>query len=353
MTLLLVFGTRPEAIKLGPVAAELRASSTPFGVLCTGQHTTLLEGTPAETDLSGQNTLSLGLASDGNVTRWTMRAELKIRKFLETWDSAEQLNTVVVQGDTMSALAAARAAKILERTLVHVEAGVRSGDLENPWPEEGFRREITGLADWHYAPTSHCFANLVAEGVSPTRILVTGNPVVSALARYTAAKPSPAEDHVLVTLHRRELLGSKQFPQVVEALINEAAQRPSLKFLWPVHPATMPLLSGFEGPPNLMLGNPLSYVNFAGWLATARGVLTDSGGLQEESAVLGVPCAVLRKVTDRPESVQAGLAALWSPDAAGVKKGIEWLLGPRIRQPSAIFGDIGSAGTIAKHLASL
>jgi UDP-N-acetylglucosamine 2-epimerase (non-hydrolysing) len=237
---------------------------------------------------------------------------------------------------------------------VHVEAGVRSGDLENPWPEEGFRREITGLADWHYAPTAHCFANLVAEGVNPSRIRVTGNSVVSALARYTAARPSPAEDHILVTLHRRELLQSSEFRNVVQAIIDEAgAPQCQLKFLWPVHPATLPLLGDFEGPPNFLLGNPLSYVNFAGWLATAVGVLTDSGGLQEEAATLGVPCAVLRKATDRPESVQAGLAACFSPDGAGVHSAISWLLGSRIRAPSAIFGEVGAAAAIARLLAAL
>lgn len=354
MTILLTFGTRPEAIKLGPVAAELRAANVPFAVICSGQHTTLLEGTPAETDLSGKNVFSLGLASDGNVQKWVMRAELKIREFLETWDSLEQLSPIVVQGDTMSALAAARAAKVLGRTLVHVEAGIRSGDLENPWPEEGFRREITSLADWHYAPTAHCFANLVSEGVAPARIRVTGNPVVSALARYTAAKPSPAEGHILVTLHRRELLQSDKFREVVQALIDEAAAPAcKLTFLWPVHPATKPLLTGFKGPPNLLLGDPLSYVNFAGWLASAVGVLTDSGGLQEEAATLGVPCAVLRKATDRPESLETGLASLWTPDRAGVHSAISWLLGPRKREPSTIFGTPESASAIAKLLAAL
>jgi len=353
MTLLFVFGTRPEAIKLGPVAAELAAVKTPFGVLCTGQHTSLLEGTPAETDLAGPNTFSLGLASDGDVLKWTMRAEMKVREFLETWDSLEQLDPVVVQGDTMSALAAARAAKVLGRTLVHVEAGVRSGDLKNPWPEEGFRREITGLADWHYAPTAHCFANLVAEGVAPARVRVTGNSVVSALARYTAARPVPAEDHVLVTLHRRELLQSEAFAGVVQALIDEAAHRPELKFLWPVHPATLPLLGGFEGPPNLLLGNPLSYVNFVGWLATARGVLTDSGGLVEEACTLGVPNATLRVATDRPEALTIALGSRWSPDPAGVRGAVAWLAREHSRQPSNVFGEIGAAGAIARLLAAL
>ena len=352
MTLLLVYGTRPEAIKLGPVAAELRNLRTPFGVLCTGQHTSLLAGTPAETDL--YDSASLGLASDGNVLKWLGKAELAIRQFLER---KADLDTVVVQGDTMSALAAARAAAVLQRTLVHVEAGVRSGDLENPWPEEGARREITQFADWHYAPTTHCFANLVAEGVPSERILVTGNPVVSALARYTGGRPMPAQPHILVTLHRRELLqDTTNAVAVVEEIVEQARQHADLQFVWPVHPATMKALAGkikAKAASNFVQTTPLPYREAITTLATATGVLTDSGGLVEEATTLGVPNATLRVATDRPEALETGLGARFSPDPAGVRGGIAWLSGERPRKPSAIFGTPEAAATIAKHLASL
>jgi len=333
--LLLVFGTRPEAIKLGPVAAELRALGVPFATLCTGQHTDLLRGTPAESDLAGGT--SLGLASSGNIVKYLRTAEMKLREYLEARPDYE---VVVVQGDTMSALAAARAATIQERLLVHVEAGVRSGDVNNPWPEEDTRKEISQLADWHYAATPTAFANLLAEGVRHERIRLTGNPVVSALARYTSAKPVPPEPHILITMHRREWLRSADVKPVIDALERAAAEHPRVAFVWPVHPTVRKFFEGrVELGSPLLTGPPQPYERMALVLASSMGVITDSGGLQEESATLGVPCAVLRFATDRPESVEAGVARLFEPTATGVAAAVEtFASGGVLRRLSAWFG---------------
>src|SRR5205807_4624075 len=199
--ILIAFGTRPEAIKLGPVAAELAADKVPFGLLAAGQHRELLVGTPAETDLAAAS--SLGLPSEGNVVRWLARARARVRVWLR---EHEEFDPVVVQGDTMSALAVARAACDAGRAVAHIEAGVRSHDRANPWPEEQTRVEITELARWHYAATPTAWANLAQEGVPSSLIVLTGNPIVSALARYTAARPCGPQPHILVTLHRREWL---------------------------------------------------------------------------------------------------------------------------------------------------
>jgi UDP-N-acetylglucosamine 2-epimerase (non-hydrolysing) len=349
-SIVLCFGTRPEAIKLGPVAHELRVLGVRPTLICSGQHTQLLAGTPAETDLAEAR--SLGLASTGNVTRWLASAEAPLKSALgETKDAV-----VVVQGDTMSALAAARAASDLGIVVAHVEAGVRSWNDEEPWPEERFRRDITGLADWHYAPTSECFANLVREGVSMTRILVTGNTVVSALARYSEAKPVAAaqERTVLVTLHRRELLLDPELLRTLQALAFACAHAEDVRFLWPLHPAMQHAVQQIGWPANVHFVAPLAYRACVEGLARCIGVLTDSGGLQEEAATLGVPCAVVRNVTDRPESVAAGIARVFSPTPAGVDNAVACLAEeklPRLALP--VFGTPKAAAEVARHLAKL
>jgi UDP-N-acetylglucosamine 2-epimerase (non-hydrolysing) len=350
VTITVVFGTRPEAIKLGPVVAELDALGADVRVLCTGQHTHLLAGTPAESDL--KHAESLGLASDGKVLRWLDRAERAIRAKL-----VDASGVVVVQGDTMSALAATRAAWRPTGSLVaHVEAGVRSHNIREPWPEEAFRCEIDSLADWYYAPTTSAYANLVAEGHPANRILVTGNTVVSALERYTRATPVPPSDHCLVTLHRREFLQSGHFVEVLDALAAAAADHAAARFFWPMHPVVEPMAARWllRLPSNLIVSKPMPYREAAGVLAHAFGVLTDSGGLIEEAATLGVPSVQLRNVSDRPEAIEAGVSRLEPPTAEGVYRALQALsTGALPRRPSAVFGDTGSAAAVARHLSSL
>lgn len=354
MTVLLAFGTRPEAIKLGPVAAELRVLKAPLEILCTGQHRELLLGTPAENDLTPA--ISLALPSHGNVLRWSARAEREAREYLVGhFDPIATI--VVVQGDTMSALAIARAAVSADFTVAHVEAGVRSHDKDNPWPEEESRVEITHLATWHYAATPQAYANLLAEGVSQQRILLTGNPGVSALARYTDAKPQPPQPHILVTMHRREwLIPGDTVEETMLALAEEAYLDPRIDYIWPMHPAVHDRVNGklAKFPSNVHVLGPLPYAKVARILASALGVLTDSGGLQEEAATLGVPCAVLRRACDRPEALEAGVARLFSPDGAGVRAAVGTLVsGALPRRPTDIYGTVGAATNIANHLARL
>jgi len=342
-----VWGTRPEAIKLGCVVAELRAANVPLTLLCTGQHTDLLRGGPAETDLLGSK--SLGLKSSGDVMRWTRIAERQLRFTL----SELSPELVVVQGDTMSAVAGARAASLCKIPVAHVEAGVRSHCASEPWPEEGFRVEIAQLADWHYAPTERCLANLMREDIPRQQIVVTGNPGISAIARYTRAVPvaQAQTPTILITLHRRELLKSPDCDAVFRAVGDTADCYPALRFLWPLHPA---IKKSIQGPPNLRIVPPLDYCRCVTGLPLIVGVLTDSGGLQEEASTLGVPCAVLRRVTDRPESVEAGVAQVFPPTVEGTKQAIQALATESIpRKAAPVFGDMLSASRIARHLASL
>lgn len=346
--LILVWGTRPEALKLGAVAAALKARNVPFVSLSTGQHTDLLAGTPAETDLADSQ--SLGIRTTGEVLRWPLSAQPVIEAALRD----HRATLVVVQGDTMSAVVGARAAARLGIPLAHVEAGIRSGCLDDPWPEEAFRREITTLATWHYAPTLCAYDHLIAEGVSAEAILLTGNPIVSAIARYADVVPVKVADlTILFTMHRREwrLGGIKS---VLEGFHEAACQYPEVEIVWPVHPGVakdlpMGWVSGL--PLNARLVAPMAYRPTLRLLARSLGVATDSGGLQEEAACLGVPCAVLRRVTDRPESVEAGVARVYAPTGEGVLGAIRDLRERVIpRQPSDVFGTVAAATRIAVHL---
>jgi UDP-N-acetylglucosamine 2-epimerase (non-hydrolysing) len=346
----LIFGTRPEAIKLAPVANALRGR-LPLEVICTGQHTDLLSGTP---EFRNYNYHYLKLPSNGDVSSWLQRAQPKIRSALLEANA----RVVVVQGDTMSALAGARAARELGLVLAHVEAGVRSGNLQEPWPEEGFRREITKLADWHYAPTSTAYANLFAEGVPSQRILMLGNTVVSTLAA-SGVVPLAPEPFLLMTMHRREWLATVNATEWIQALTEAARKHPTLSIIWPMHPAVMAKWGvGWLGscilPGNLNLTSPMPYGKMLDKLSRCQGLLTDSGGLVEEAATLGIPTAILRRYNDRPEAVEVGIARQYPPTAEGLAEGIAMLSGAKIaRFPTSIYGLPSAARHIAEHLERL
>ena len=345
MGIVIVYGTRPEAIKLGPVVAELRSLGITPQLISTGQHWDLLRGTPAETDL--KDSISLGLPSKSDPQRWVSLAVPAIRSVLG------EATVVAVQGDTSSALAGARAAHDLGIPLAHIEAGIRSGNLDEPWPEEGFRREITQLATWHYAPTSTCFANLLAEGVPENRIRLTGNPVVSALQRYANAKGQDPWPHIVLTMHRREWLQRVDMPLFLGELAQACLDHPKLRVVWPAHPAAQAQWPrDWTIPPNLEIADPIPYASMISLLSRAHGLATDSGGLVEEATTLGIPTAIIRNSNDRPEAVEAGIARQFPPES--IQEAIRHLADIKHpRTPSDVFGTPLSAFHIAKHLSTL
>ena len=342
-----VIGTRPEVLKTLPVIEELQERGEPPEVVLTGQHVELLEGTPLG---RAAHVRSLGLKSDGNVTRWLARAAEALDGALATLTP----DLVVVQGDTMSAYAGALAARRHGVAVAHIEAGVRSYYEFEPWPEEMLRREITQIATWHYAPTSRAVGNLLAENVADDHVVLTGNTSVSALARYTRARPQAATGRLLVvTLHRRELTKDvARCKAVVEALMQAARAHPDCNVLWPVHPAIAGAVFS-DKPPNLLFATPMHYAAFAETVSGALGVLTDSGGLVEECATLGVPCAVLRRVTDRPEAEEVGAARRFEPTPEGVASAVAWLTLGLARTPTNVYGTADAAAIIAKHLVEM
>jgi len=359
--LVLIVGTRPDYLKVGPIAAELRAMGAPFTIISTSQHTSLLDGCPAKDDLKGG--LSLGLVGHPDPLVYVNRATAALADALDgVLSEAGPISAVVVQGDTGTALAGARAAKALNLPIAHVEAGLRSGSLDDPWPEEGFRREITTLADWHYAPTQAARQNLWREGVDDVDIRVTGNSVVSALQRYvtTEHEPNP-KPQILISLHRREFLAKGHFHilSTLDALFQVSALNLNSEFIWLIHPSLRAALDvswdRLPHPPNVRLSDPVGYAAGVQLLRESLGLITDSGGLTEEAATLGVPCVMLRDHTDRPEILADGdRADLLPPNGNGMHAAVFNLLhGGMERRPSSCFGTPDAASKIARHLASL
>ena len=338
-----IFGTRPETIKIAPVVEELRALEIEPVLLCTGQHTSLLEGTPAETVL--KDSRSLGMPSEGSIFGWVHHALEVLRG-----EHLREGDHVVVQGDTMSAFAGASAAGSYG-TIHHIEAGVRSFASE-PWPEEEIRKAISGLADYHYCATAAAAANLVAEGIPTESVSITGNPVVTSLLDLgilPCGESSPPT--ILITLHRRELREAPNFPEIIDALFWSILQFPAVHFLWPVHPAMSDIVLRAKKPSNLELAPPLSYIDFVVRLSTALGLFTDSGGAVEEAATLGVPTIIFRRHNDRVEAVEVGIARQVVPDVDKAPFGIQHLVKKKIKRiPSAIYGDRKSAFRIAQHI---
>lgn len=347
--ILVVLGTRPELIKLAPVVRAARKAGMSVDVVATGQHADLLD---AATLSKLGLVVNLGVVSDGNVTRFTALAERAIRAHLRSHPA----RVVVVQGDTMSAYAGALAAASLDVPVAHVEAGLRSGDDSDPWPEEGIRRAITRMATWHYAPTTTAQMRLALElrGRRNVEVVLTGNTVVDALDELGVGPEPEAAATVLVTLHRRELRQRSDIMETLSALAQAVALTPHVRAVWPVHPAMRELIERIGFPGNFGLTAPLPHAMLVRALPGMRGVLTDSGGVVEEAATLGVPTAVLRNVTDRPEAEDAGIACRMPTTPQGVAAAWKILANCDIaRHPTTVYGD-GAAGVrIARHLAKV
>ena len=314
LAVLLLYGTRPEAIKMAPVAAALRERPRHFSVtLCTtAQHREMLDQVQALFGLAADVDLDL-MRPDQSLNDLASRLFAALDPVLVE----RRPDWLLVQGDTTSALVGALAAFHRGIKVGHVEAGLRTGNSKRPFPEEANRRGIDLVADALFAPTERARQALLAEGVDPGRVFLTGNTVVDALTRI-AADPAngiaqtPERDSVLVTLHRRETFGAP-LCEIFAALKELAAAFPATRFVYPVHrnpnvrePAHR-LLSGI---PNLELHEPFDYLELLRRLAAARLVMTDSGGLQEEAPTFGRPVLVLREETERPEGIEAGVAEL-------------------------------------------
>ncbi|MBT2385071.1 UDP-N-acetylglucosamine 2-epimerase (non-hydrolyzing) [Streptomyces sp. ISL-11] len=309
---MLVLGTRPEAIKLAPVARAM-ARSPLFDpiVVTTGQHREMLQ---QMLDL-----LHVPVHTQLDVMRDRQQLSTLTARLIDGLGEtvrAERPDLVIVQGDTTTALTGALAAFYEHIPIAHVEAGLRTGVLDNPFPEEANRRLIGRMARWHFAPTPRAAAHLTAEGVPDAEVFTTGNTVIDnllwVLAEGTGRSLFESElRRVLVTLHRRENQGATM--RAMGGALRRLADRGDVEMVLPLHksPAVRDaLLPELTGHPNIRVVEPLGYVDFSATLASCDLVLTDSGGIQEEAPTLGKPALVLRTTTERPEAVEAGAARL-------------------------------------------
>ncbi len=336
--ILVTFGTRPEAIKMFPVVRALHASGQfDVRVAVTAQHREMLDQV---LDLAGITPdIDLDLMQPGQSLD-ALSARI-ITKFGEALDD-EQPDRVLVHGDTLTTMMATMACYFRRIPVGHVEAGLRSGDIYAPWPEEVNRKVTGAIADLHFAPTEQAASALRAENVAGAGIHITGNTVIDALLTVReriASEPGLApivapliekfagKRIVAVTAHRRENFGAGM-DQIAEAL-KELATRDDTAIIYPMHPnpnvvnVMQPALGGID---NVALIEPLDYLNFVAMMEASDVILTDSGGIQEEAPSLGKPVLVMRDTTERPEGVAAGTSKLVGTDTQQIVSNVERLL---------------------------
>jgi UDP-N-acetylglucosamine 2-epimerase (non-hydrolysing) len=355
--ILLVSGTRPEIIKLAPVYHALRAAPwARVQWLHTGQHT----------DMAGPMLECFDITPDIALKRTghsLLDFSTGCRHQLDAVMASQDWSLVIVQGDTESAFQGALCAFYHRIPVAHVEAGLRTGNLDRPFPEEGLRQMISRLAKHQFAPTLRARAALLAEGVPAASVELTGNTVVDAqqwaCARHGIERRVEGRGHLLVTVHRRENWGN-DVAEICHAIAAIARDQPELKVLFPVHLNPLiqkPVHDILGGLNNVELTEPLDYIRMQQALADAWLVLTDSGGLQEEAPTFGVPVLVLRDETERPEALEAGCALLVGAVRKSIVREVSRLMqdAPAYRRMSKAgnpFGDGTASRRIVAALAA-
>lgn len=368
MKILSFFGTRPEAIKMAPLVTALATTDRVNSIVClTGQHREMLDQVMRLFELAADHDMSV-MQPNQTLNTLFSRVIAGADAILEE----EKPDLVLVHGDTTTATACALAAFHQRIPVGHVEAGLRTRDLAQPFPEEMNRRTVDLVSQWMFAPTSTSRANLLRENLQG-RIAVTGNTVIDALATLCArldAQPElaraiaarhawvePQRRMLLVTGHRRENFGGG-FQNICAALAELAQRHPDLLIVYPVHfnptvrDVVMHTLGGMD---NIRLIDPLDYVDFVWFMQRAHIILTDSGGVQEEAPYLGKPVLVMRDVTERPEAVSAGTVLLVGTQRARIVAEVNRLLADADQQASFArrinpYGDGQASQRIVKAL---
>jgi len=361
MRVLSVFGTRPEVIKLAPVIHALQRRGLEVILCASGQHREMLD--------QMLEAFSLRLDFDLNVmqaNQSSLDVAGRIFAKLPSVIEATRPDWLVVQGDTTTVVAAAWVGYHSRVPIAHVEAGLRTTDKFQPFPEEMNRRLTSVLADIHFAPTVLAERNLLGEGVDSGRVFVTGNPVVDAVKAILDAPVEWSDPRlhelkgriVLITVHRRESFGLP-LEEICGAISDLLDEHPHLTAVWPVHPnpAVHDVVTRLlQRTPRIILTKPLYYPAFVHLMQRAQLILSDSGGVQEEAATVGTPVLVLRKNTERPEAVESGWAELIGTSRSTiVKKASLWLAECKKQQLARCsnpFGDGRSGERIAELLAT-
>ncbi|CCY05103.1 uDP-N-acetylglucosamine 2-epimerase [Eggerthella sp. CAG:1427] len=360
--LVMVFGTRPEAIKMCPLVNELKIRSNYFEVVVcvTGQHREMLDQVLKVFNVKPNYDLAI-MKPGQTLFDVTSNVLSKIKEVFEK----EKPDAVLVHGDTTSSFAAALAAFYLKIPVGHIEAGLRTYNLYSPWPEEFNRQTVDLVTRWYFAPTVASMQNLKDEGKDPAKIWVTGNTGIDALRTtvrndYSHPELEWASDSklILITAHRRENLGEPMH-RMFRAIRRVMQEHPDTKAIYPIHmnpkvrAAAHDELDGFD---RLRLIEPLEVLDFHNFLAASHVILTDSGGIQEEAPSLGKPVLVMRDTTERPEGVAAGTLKLVGTDEDVIYREFSRLLTndaeyARMSQASNPYGDGHASERIADALA--
>lgn len=346
---------------MAPIAFALKERGIPFMILNTAQHTDLLEPYWKVFNIQPHHSLNV-MQSGQSLAQLTSRALLQLHDFFST---VNDVGCILGQGDTTTVLCASMTAFYQRIPFMHVEAGLRSHDFDNPFPEEYNRRVAAIWCAHHFAPTERARQSLLAEGIEESSIHVTGNTIVDAM-HYIMQDSRFANDElpfkigkdrktVLITCHRRENHGAK-LKGIIDAIGKLAQAHSDMNFVWLLHPnpnVRDTLLScALTSVPNVIFHEPLDYFNLLRLMKISSVIITDSGGIQEEAPSFGKPVIVMREVTERPEGVDAGLAMLADADPEKIIKGFDWALQWKPGSVSNPYGDGKAAGRIADVISS-
>lgn len=370
-TIMIVFGTRPEAIKMAPVIKALQAlPQFEIKICVTGQHRELLDQVLDVFDIHADDDLRI-MESEQTLVSLTARLLFKMEVAIQK----SKPSMLLVHGDTTTSMVASLAGFYAGIPIGHVEAGLRTGNKQQPYPEEVNRRLTAVLADVHFAPTEQAKNNLLREGILEQSIKVTGNTVIDALYSMTQRLDGDAgfrasthaklpkldlfEKVVLITGHRRENFGAG-FDEICRAIVQLAQEHSEVGFVYPVHlnpQVRRPVESivGTVAQNNIFLIEPVDYPSFVELLRRCYLVLTDSGGIQEEATSLGKPVVVMRAITERPEALHSGNIELVGCEKESIVTAVSRLLKDKIRyrymsRTSDAYGDGYAAGRIATHI---
>lgn len=340
MKTLCIFGTRPEAIKMAPLALALNSDQRFKTKICvTGQHREMLDQVLSLFNIKPDFDLDI-MKPGQDLTDITSQIIIKIKPILDKY----QPDVILVHGDTATTFAASLAAYYHQIPIAHVEAGLRTGNIYSPWPEEGNRKLTSALAHLHFAPTKNSANNLLKENIPAENIIITGNTVIDALFKAVEKLESNTliqkqlheqfsfldtnKRIILVTGHRRENFG-KGFESICNALVTIATQHRDIQIVYPLHlnpnvrePANR-ILKNIE---NIYLIEPLDYLPFVYLMKSSYIILTDSGGIQEEAPSLGKPVLVMRDTTERPEAVEANTVKLVGTSQESITSKVHALL---------------------------
>ena len=342
--ILLVFGTRPEAIKMAPLVKALQKDTEHFEtrVCVTAQHRQMLDQVLEVFGITPEYDLNI-MAPNQDLYDITAKVLLGLREVLKDF----RPDTVLVHGDTTTSMAASLAAFYMQIPVGHVEAGLRTYNMLSPWPEEMNRQVTDRICTYYFAPTEQSRANLLQENIDAKKIFITGNTVIDALLMAVDIISTPAgvkekmakelqekgytvgdREYILVTGHRRENFGDG-FLHICKAIKELAALHPEMDIVYPVHlnpNVQKPVYELLSGLSNVYLISPLDYLPFIYAMQHSTLLLTDSGGVQEEAPSLGKPVLVMRDTTERPEAVEAGTVKLVGTDAEAIVSNVTALL---------------------------